>query len=79
MTVFVDSIPNLKQRIDQIQTQHSAELEKLYAHQAAQYFDDALDRHAAQNDEAGDDYSGIIDVRRFSKISPTNTFDDVCI
>jgi len=61
MTVFVDSIPNLKQRIDQIQTQHSAELEKLYAHQAAQYFDDALDRYAAQNDEASDDYSGIID------------------
>jgi hypothetical protein len=62
MNVFAETIPNLKHRIDQIQIQHTAELEKLHAHQVAQYLDDALDRYAAQDDEANGDYSGIIDV-----------------
>jgi hypothetical protein len=61
-------MPDLKQRIDQLQTQHAAELEKLYEHQAAQYLDDALDRHAAHIDEANSDYSDMIEVRRSQKI-----------
>ncbi|KAI0306034.1 hypothetical protein B0F90DRAFT_1814841 [Multifurca ochricompacta] len=61
MSVFVESIPDLKQRINQLQTQHAAELEKVYARQAAQYLDDALDRYMAQDDEAANgSYSGII-------------------
>ena len=73
MNVVAELIPNMKQRIDQIQAQHTAELEKLYAHQAAQYLDDALDRYAAQDDEANGDYSGVIDVSHSSqKIFPTN-------
>lgn len=64
MSSFVESIPYLKQRIDQLQTQHTAELEKLYEHQAAQYLDDALDRYASQSDEADDGYSADISVRR---------------
>jgi hypothetical protein len=52
----------MKQRIDQLQTQHTAELEKLYARQAAQYLDDALDRYAAQNDEAESGYSESDDI-----------------
>ena len=62
MSGFVESVPNMKQRIDQLQTQHTAELEKLYARQAAQYLDDALDRYAAQNDEAESGYSDDINV-----------------
>jgi len=73
MNPFAESIPNLKQRINQIQEQHTAELEKLHAHQAAQYLDDALDRYAAQGDEANGDYSGIIDVSHsLKKQIPTN-------
>ena len=67
MSSLTESVPNLKQRINQMQTQHTAELEKLYAHQAAQYLDDALDRYAAQDDEANGDYSGVIDVCHFQK------------
>jgi hypothetical protein len=63
MSGFVESVPNMKQRIDQLQAQHTAELEKLYTRQAAQYLDDALDRYAAQNDEADSGYSDEIDVR----------------
>jgi hypothetical protein len=63
MSGFVESVPNLKQRIDQLQTQHTAELENLYAHQADQYLQDARDRYAAQNDEADTSYSDDIDVR----------------
>ena len=59
-----DSISGAKQRIDQIQAQHDVELEKLYKRQAAQYLDDALDRYAAQDDEASGDYSDVIDVSR---------------
>lgn len=62
MSSLTESIPNLKQRKNQMRTQHTAELEKLYARQAAQYLDDALDRYAAQDDEANGDYSGVIDV-----------------
>lgn len=60
----MESVPNMKQRINQLQTQHTAELEKLYARQAAQYLDDAIDRYAAQNDEADNDYSDDINVCR---------------
>src|SRR6266853_6158576 len=67
MSSLTESVPNLKQRINQMQTQHTAELEKLYARQAAQYLDDALDRYAAQDDEANGDYSGVIDVCHFQK------------
>lgn len=63
MSGFVESAPNVKQRIDQLQTQHTAQLEKLYARQAAQYLEDALDRYAAQDDEAGSGYSDDINVR----------------
>jgi hypothetical protein len=63
MSGFVESVPNVKQRIDQLQTQHTAELEKLYARQADQYLQDARDRYAAQNDEADTSYSDDIDVR----------------
>ncbi|KAI0272392.1 hypothetical protein BC834DRAFT_856527 [Gloeopeniophorella convolvens] len=56
-----ESTAELKQRAHQLQTQHTAELEKLYAHQAAQYLDDALDRYLAQNDAADDGYAGLID------------------
>jgi hypothetical protein len=63
MSGFVESVPNVKQRIDQLQTQHTAELEKLYARQADQYLEDARDRYAAQNDEADAGYSDDIDVR----------------
>jgi hypothetical protein len=62
MSVFTESIPNLKQRINQLQTRHTAQLEKLYAHQAAQYLDEALDQYMAQSDEANGGYSGDIDV-----------------
>lgn len=70
MSGFVESVPNVKQRIDQLQTQHTAELEKLYARQADQYLRDARDRYAAQNDEANTGYSDDIDVR-CSQRSPT--------
>ena len=63
MSGFVESVPNVKQRIDQLQTQHTAELENLYARQAEQYLQDARDRYAAQNDEADTGYSDGIDVR----------------
>jgi len=63
MSGFVESVPNVKQRIDQLQTQHTAELENLYARQAEQYLQDARDRYAAQNDEADTGYSDDIDVR----------------
>jgi hypothetical protein len=73
MTPFSDSVPNVKQRINQTQAQHTAELEKLYAHQAAQYLDDVLDQYAAQDDEANGDYSGVIDVCHSPKKKiPTN-------
>lgn len=62
MEPLPDSISGTRQRIDQIQAQHDVELEKLYARQAAQYLDDALDRYAAQDDEANGDYSDAIDV-----------------
>jgi hypothetical protein len=62
MSAFTESVPDLKQRINQLQTRHTAELEKLYAHQAAQYLDDALDQYMAQNDEANGGYSADIDV-----------------
>ncbi|KAI0299279.1 hypothetical protein BC826DRAFT_66381 [Russula brevipes] len=80
MSVFVESsVPDLKQRIDQLQTQHAAELEKLYEHQAAQYLDDALDRHAAHIDEANSDYSDIIEElygrSRHGKTSLEASFD----
>jgi hypothetical protein len=52
----------MKQRINQLQTQHTAQLDKLYARQAAQYLDDALDRYAAQDDEANSGYSDDINV-----------------
>jgi len=63
MSGFVESVPNVKQRIDQIQKQHTEELEKLYARQADQYLQDARDRYAAQNDEADNGYSDDINVR----------------
>jgi hypothetical protein len=62
MSAFTESIPDLKQRINQLQTRHTGELEKLCAHQAAQYLDDALDQYMAQNDEANGGYSADIDV-----------------
>ncbi|KAI0286031.1 hypothetical protein BGY98DRAFT_944694 [Russula aff. rugulosa BPL654] len=77
MSGFVESVPNVKQRIDQIQTQHTAELEKLYARQAEQYLEDARDRYAAQNDEADTGYSDDIDVR-CSQHSRTPSGGDVC-
>lgn len=75
MSVFAESVPDLKQRIKQLQTRHTTELEKLYAHQAAQYLDDALDQYTAQNDEANGGYSGSIDVC-YSQAFPANTSDD---
>ena len=63
MSGFVESVPNVKQRIDQLQTQHMAELEKLGARQAGQYLEDARDRYAAQDDEAHTGYADDIDVR----------------
>jgi len=57
MSGFVESVPNVKQRIDQLQTQHTEELEKLYSRQAEQYLQDARDRYAAQNDEGDASYS----------------------
>jgi hypothetical protein len=68
MSGFVESVPNMKQRINQLQTQHTAELEKLYARQAAQYVDDAIDRYAAQNDEADSGYSDDINVCRYQDL-----------
>jgi restriction endonuclease len=62
MSGFVESVPNMKQRINQLQTQQTAQLEKLYARQAAQYLEDALDRYAAQDDEADSGYSDDINV-----------------
>jgi hypothetical protein len=68
MSVFTESVPNLKQRINQLQTRHTAQLENLYAHQATQYLDEALDQYMAQSDEAnGGGYSEDIDVRFFSR------------
>jgi hypothetical protein len=69
MTPLTESISDTKQRINQIQTQHTTELEKLYARQAAQYLDDALDRYGAQDEEANGDYAGVIDVGHSQKIS----------
>ncbi|KAI9464819.1 hypothetical protein F5148DRAFT_1209357 [Russula earlei] len=79
-TPLGETIPDLKERIDELQTQYSAELEKLGEYHAAQYFDDALDRYSAQDDEASDDYSGIIDelydqFRRHGKTSLEARFD----
>ena len=71
MSPFVESVPNMKQRIDQLQTQHTAELEKLYARQAAQYFDDALGRYLAQNDEADSGYSDNINVCSSQELTNT--------
>lgn len=65
MSVLVESASNLKQRINQLQAQHSTELENLYAHQATRYLDDALDRYLAQNEEADSGYAQAIDVRLF--------------
>ena len=67
----------MKQRIDQIQTQHTEELEKLNARHAEQYLQDALDRYVAQNDEADNAYSDDIDVR-CSQHSRTPPGSDVC-
>ena len=77
MSGFVESVPNVKQRIDQLQTQHTAELKKLCARQADQYLQDARDRYAAQNDDANTSYSDDIDVRpsRHSRMQPGG---DVC-
>lgn len=63
MSVFVESPSNLKQRINQLQAQHSAELEKLYADQAVRYLDDALDRYLAQDEEADNGYAQTVEVR----------------
>jgi hypothetical protein len=76
MSVLVESAPNLKQRINQLQDQHSADLEKLYAHQATRYLDDALDRYLAQDEEAGGGYAQAIDVRLFPDC-PVNNPDTV--
>jgi len=77
MSGFVASVPNVKQRIEQLQTQHTAELEKLGARQAEQYLEDARDRYAAQNDEADTGYTDDIDVR-CSQHSRTPPGGDVC-
>jgi hypothetical protein len=77
MSGFVESVPNVKQRVDQLQTQHTAELEKLGARQAEQYLEDARDRCAAQNDEADTGYADDIDVR-CSQHSRTPPGGDVC-
>ena len=64
MSVFVESPSNLKQRINQLQAQHSAELEKLYADQAVRYLDDALDRYLAHDEEEADSgYAKAVEVR----------------
>ncbi|KAH9026385.1 hypothetical protein EDB85DRAFT_175070 [Lactarius pseudohatsudake] len=79
MSVFVESAPNLKQRINQLQAQHSTDLEKLYAHQATRYLDDALDRYLARDEEADDGYAKTIeelyDGSRREKTSLEATFD----
>ncbi|KAH9004556.1 hypothetical protein EDB86DRAFT_2883999 [Lactarius hatsudake] len=79
MSVFVESAPNLKQRINQLQTQHSTDLEKLYAHQATRYLDDALDRYLALDEEADDGYAKNIeelyDGSRRERTSLEATFD----
>jgi len=61
MAGLVESAPNLKRRINQLQAQHSAELDNLYAHQAKRYLDDALDRYLAQDEEADSGYVQTID------------------
>ncbi|KAF8269686.1 hypothetical protein EI94DRAFT_1785240 [Lactarius quietus] len=61
MSGLVESVPNLKQRINQLQAQHLDELEKLYAHQASRYLDDALDRYLARDEEAGGGYAQAIE------------------
>ncbi len=76
MSVFVESAPNLKQRINQLQAQHTAELEKLYAHQAARYLDDALDRYLAQDEEADSGYAKTVEVR-LSPNFPVNNLDGI--
>ena len=73
MSVLVESAPNLKQRINQLQAQHSAELEKLYAHQATRFLDDAMDRYLAQDEEAGGGYTQAIEVRPFPDFSVKQT------
>lgn len=73
MSVLVESAPNLKQRINQLQAQHSAELEKLYAHQATRFLDDAMDRYLAQDEEAGGGYTQAIEVRLFPDFSVKQT------
>ena len=78
MSGFVESVPNVKQRIDQLQTQHTEELGKLCARQAEQYLEDARDRYAAQNDEAGPCYSDDIDVRCYQR-PRTPPGGDVCL
>ncbi|KAI9464483.1 hypothetical protein BJY52DRAFT_1249381 [Lactarius psammicola] len=79
MSVFVESAPNLKQRINQLQAQHNAELEKLYAHQAARYLDDALDRYLAQDEDADSGYvktvEELYDGSRRGRTSLETTFD----
>ncbi|KAH9066530.1 hypothetical protein EDB87DRAFT_432047 [Lactarius vividus] len=79
MSVFVESAPNLKQRINQLQAQHSTDLEKLYAHQAARYLDDALDRYLARDEDTDDGYIKAIeelyDGSRRERTSLEATFD----
>ena len=65
MSVLVESAPHLKRRINQLQDQHSADLDNLYTHQATRYLDDALDRYLAQDEEAGGGYTQTIDVGFF--------------
>lgn len=74
--MFVESAPNLKQRINQLQAQHLTELEKLYADQAVRYRDDALDRYLAHDEEADSGYAKAIDVRFYPKF-PVNNPDGV--
>jgi hypothetical protein len=77
MSGLVESVPNLKQRINQLQAQHLDELENLYAHQASRYLDDALDRYLAQDEEAGGGgYAQAIEVRLFPDC-PVNNPDRV--
>jgi len=47
---YVETLATVKLRINQLQNQHTSDLEKLYQHQAEQYLDDALDRYLQYDD-----------------------------
>ncbi|KAI0045810.1 hypothetical protein FA95DRAFT_1596621 [Auriscalpium vulgare] len=49
-TFDIHTLDDVEARIQALQTRHTKELEKLYARQAEQYHDEALDRYAAYDE-----------------------------